>query len=179
MSTEYKLILESIKTVQNFPQTGVNFLDITPLLEDKYKFKTLIDSLAGLIEGIHFDSFLAMESRGFLLGSALSYKLNKGLIIARKPKKLPRQNEDEIAFKDYKLEYGSDRVEVIKSSLQKSKNIIIVDDVLATGGTASACKDLCIDLNVKVEAFLFLIELSFLKGRERLGNNKALSLIKK
>jgi adenine phosphoribosyltransferase len=154
-----------IRDVPNFPKPGVVFKDITPVLENAEAFRSLAQHLA---EKIHpqTDKIVAMESRGFILGAAVSQHLKCGLVIVRKPGKLPRETVRE----DYDLEYGKDALEIHKDSLKPGDKVTILDDVLATGGTARATEVLCSKLGAQILGSLFLIELSFLNGREKLQN---------
>lgn len=166
--------LEShIKKVPNFPKPGIEFLDISPILGEPKLFYHLVELMENKLEGVSFDKLVAIESRGFLLGSALAYKMKKGLVMVRKPGKLPGETISE----SYDLEYGTDKLEILKSSLSPNEKVVIIDDVLATGGTAKAVANLCNKLNAKLQASLFFIELSFLNGRSKLDQNSTLSLI--
>ncbi len=160
-----------IKTVPDFPKKGIQFKDITPVLENGEAFKALAKLIA---ENIHksTDKLVSIESRGFILGAAVSQHLSCGLVLVRKPGKLPRETVRE----SYALEYGTDSLEIHKDALKPGDRVTIVDDVLATGGTASAVEKLCNHLGAQVLGSVFMIEIEFLKGRTKLAH-PALSLI--
>lgn len=163
---------EFILDVPNFPREGIVFKDITPLLESPDAFKAFIDHMKELIPQ-DVTKIVSIESRGFILGAALAYSSGRGLVLCRKPGKLPRETYSET----YQLEYGQDSLEIHKSSLSKEDKVFIVDDVLATGGTAQATIQLCESSGAKVSGLCFLAEISFLNGREKLGGYKATSFI--
>lgn len=152
-----------IREVPNFPKTGVMFKDITPILENAEAFRSLVGHLAECVSP-DTTKLVAIESRGFILGAAVAQHLSCGLVIVRKPGKLPRPTVRET----YDLEYGTDSVEVHQDSLLPSDKVTIIDDVLATGGTAAAVENLCDHLGAKVLGSVFFMELTFLKGRGRL-----------
>ena len=151
--------------VPDFPKKGFTFIDTSKVIEDGYLFKELVGELCEKVSNCVFDKVLAVESRGFILGSALSFKMSKGLVLVRKKGKLPGPTIQ----RKYNLEYGSDQLEVLKSSVKKGERVIIIDDILATGGTINAVCQLAKDLGASVEALLFFIELGDLKGRETLS----------
>lgn len=154
---------ESIIDVPNFPKAGIIFKDITPLLENPAAFSQVIDSLRKLLpEGT--EKLVAIESRGFIFGAALAQATGLGLTLVRKPGKLPR----ETVSHTYALEYGEDTLEIHRTALRAGERVVIVDDVLATGGTAQATEKLCTSMKAEVAGFLFLMELSFLNGRDKL-----------
>ena len=155
---------ESIRDVPDFPKQGIIFKDITTLLKDKAAFHKTIDMLGEHYKGKQIDQILAIESRGFIFGSVLAYQLGTGFIPVRKPGKLPHHTEKVI----YELEYGSDSLEIHKDAFQKDQRVLIVDDLLATGGTAAAVAKLVERLQGHVVGFSFVIELTFLNGREKL-----------
>lgn len=152
-----------IVDVPDFPKKGVLFKDITPLLEDPKAFHSLIQTMGQHIPK-SVTKLVGVESRGFILASALAFHMGKGLVLCRKPGKLPREKHAE----SYDLEYGTDSLELHKSSLSAHDQVLIVDDVLATGGTAAAVAQLCEKSNAHVEGFLFLMEIGFLKGSTKL-----------
>jgi adenine phosphoribosyltransferase len=154
-----------IRDVPDFPQRGIVFKDITPLLRDAKSFKNAIDYMAEPLRSREFDAFIGIESRGFIFAAALAYELGKGHIPVRKPGKLPAKTVQV----SYELEYGSDTLEMHADAVHAGQRIVIVDDVLATGGTARGVADLVEKVGGKVEALSFLIELDFLKGRDRLN----------
>lgn len=155
---------QSLRIVPDFPKPGIEFLDISPLLEDPAEFKNLLKALAQACENIEFNKIVAIESRGFILGSALAAKLEKGFVMVRKKGKLP----GETVSNTYDLEYGTDTIEMLPTSLEKNEKVLVLDDVLATGGTAAAACELVEKLGATVSACLFFIELDFLKGRDKL-----------
>lgn len=164
MSTPLSRALSLIKDVPDYPKPGVLFKDITPLLADGIGFKTIIDELARHIRSLPLgiDAIVGIESRGFILGGALAQSLGIGFVTVRKPGKLPR----DVHRKDYALEYGFDALEIHKDLLAADKNVVIVDDVLATGGTALACHELVELTGATTVAHLFLLEIGFLAGRD-------------
>src|SRR5919205_420696 len=152
---------ELIREVPDFPVKGILFYDITTLLKDRLGFATLIDALSEYYLDKKPHLVLGIEARGFIFGPALAYRLNAGFVPVRKPGKLPAQT----ARWDYELEYGSDTLEVHKDAIQPGQSVIIVDDLLATGGTAQATTKLVESLGGKVASLSFVVELDFLKGR--------------
>lgn len=163
-----------IRDIPDFPKEGILFRDITPLLQDAAAFENSVNQLAGLLEGQDIDYLVGIESRGFIFASALSMKMQKGFITVRKPGKLPFTRIQE----SYDLEYGSDSLEIHDDSLKDGKNVVIVDDLLATGGTALATGNLIKQLNGNIVGYLFLIELTELEGAGKLGTENVWSLLK-
>jgi adenine phosphoribosyltransferase len=162
-----------IRDVPDFPKPGILFKDITPLLADGRALAATVDHLAEPFLGA-VDLVLGIESRGFILGAPVAYRLGVGMAIARKPGKLPY-----LRFKqEYQLEYGTDSLEIHQDAIAANRRVLIVDDLLATGGTAQAAIGLVGLLGGKVVGCAFVLELGFLKGRERLANTKCLSLIR-
>lgn len=155
---------EYITTIENFPINGIQFRDVTTLLSNKDGFKLAIDTLNEQIRNIDYDLIVAIDSRGFLFGSVLGYLNNKGIVLARKPGKLPRETEKI----EYKLEYGTDALEICKDDIPYGAKVIIVDDLLATGGTSKAVGDLITNMGGNISCYLFLIELDDLGGRNLL-----------
>lgn len=164
---------KAIREIPNFPQKGILFYDITTLLKDAKSFQRTIDIFGNRYVDRNIDAVLAIDARGFIIGSALAYKLGKGLILVRKTGKLPYKT----VRASYKLEYGVDEVEMHKDSVKKGDRILIVDDLLATGGTASAAIELVRKSGGKVIECAFVIELLGLKGRERIKPCPVFSLI--
>jgi adenine phosphoribosyltransferase len=162
-----------IREVPGFPKKGILFYDITTLLKDKVGFASLIDQLSEHYIGKHIDLVLGMEARGFIFGPALAYRLNAGFVPVRKPGKLPAAT----AKISYELEYGSNTLEIHKDAIQKGQRVIIVDDLLATGGTAAATVDLAKSLGGDIAGLGFVVELDFLKGREKLSQYDVFSLL--
>ena len=165
-------ILSHIRNIPDFPHQGILFKDITTALKNKETYKAIIDNLYDIVKDIEFDYVVAIESRGYLLGSPLAYQLNQGLIMVRKPGKLPAPVERI----EYGLEYGKDVLEIHKDALKKGDKVLIIDDLLATGGTVNATIKLVQKLGATVEACLFLIELKDLSSKANI-NTKVLSLI--
>ena len=155
-----------IRDIPDFPKEGIIFKDITPLLSNPVAFKQVIDTLRDRYKNNRVDQVVGVEARGFIFASALAYALGCGVVMVRKPGKLPYKTFQ----KKYSLEYGEDSVEIHQDALKKGQNVIIIDDVLATGGTLAACIEL-INKNFEVDLLEvgFLIELDFLKGCENLG----------
>ncbi len=168
------LIKSKIREVKDWPQKGVNFKDITPLLADKEAFSLAIDHIASFYFGKKIDKVVGIDARGFIIASVLAYKLNAGLAIIRKKGKLPR----ETVSKEYVLEYGLNAVEMHKDSILPGEKVLIVDDVLATGGTMKAAVELVKELQGEIVGIEFLIELCYLNGREKLQGYNANSLAK-
>src|ERR1700735_253657 len=162
-----------IREVPDFPKKGILFYDITTLLKDKLGFARLIDALSANYIGKEIDLILGMEARGFIFGPALAYRLNAGFVPVRKPGKLPA----ETAKVSYELEYGSNALEIHKDAIEKGQRVLIVDDLLATGGTAVATAQLAEGLGGQIAGLAFVVELDFLKGREKLANYDVFSLL--
>jgi adenine phosphoribosyltransferase len=162
-----------IREVPDFPKKGILFYDITTLLKDKLGFARLIDALSEHYIGKEIDLVLGMEARGFIFGPALAYRLNAGFVPVRKPGKLPAETEKV----SYDLEYGSNSLEVHKDAIKKGERVLIVDDLLATGGTAVATAKLASALGGQIAGLAFVVELDFLKGREKLRKYDVFSLL--
>ncbi len=162
-----------IADVPDFPKPGIVFKDITPLLENPAAFRAAIEQLAQRCEELQADSILAIESRGFIFGAALAQRLALPLELVRKRGKLPRRS----LSVSYELEYGVDHLEIHEDALKRGGRYLIVDDVIATGGTAAAVAELVTRQGGEVAACVFLIELTFLPGRAKLGDRKIVSLI--
>jgi adenine phosphoribosyltransferase len=167
------LLSEYIRDIKDFPKKGIIYKDISPLLKNPDAFKFTIDSFSKKIKDFNFDYIVGIESRGFIFAAALSLHLNKGLIPIRKKGKLPA----ETVSIDYELEYGTDTLEIHKDSLPSNSKVIVVDDLLATGGTISACEKLIKKINCEVIADLFVIQLSFLDGIKNLTAPNIIKLI--
>lgn len=164
----------TIRVIEGYPIEGVSFKDITTLLKDKEAFNYSLDLLEEALEGLEFDYILGIESRGFIFGAPLADRLNKGFVPVRKPGKLP----GEIEKISYDLEYGNNELEMHKDAIGKGDRVIIVDDLIATGGSAKAAAKLVETLGAEVTAFEFLIELEDLNGRDVLKDYKVISLVK-
>jgi adenine phosphoribosyltransferase len=163
-----------VRLVPDFPKKGIVFRDITTLLQDAQSYQRVIDLMAHRYIGRDIDLVLGVEARGFIIGSALAYKLGTGVIIVRKPGKLPYRTQKVT----YQLEYGEDTLEIHEDAIRPGQKVLIADDVLATGGTVAACIDLVKALGGEVVECAFLMELEGLKGRERLAPYEAFSLLK-
>ncbi len=164
-----------INEVQDFPREGIVFKDINPIYKEPKKWNELMMPLQRLISTINPDYIAGIESRGFISASALAFKLDVGFIPIRKPKKLPGK----VIGVNYKLEYGEDRLEIQRNSIEKGSKIIVIDDLLATGGTARAAGTLIREAGGNLIGFAFLVELTELQGRDKLGTNIIIeSLIK-
>ena len=162
-----------IRDVPDFPSPGILFKDITPLLADPRAFHIVLDSIAERYIGEHIDAVVGIEARGFIFGGALAARLNASFVPARKPGKLPAST-DRVS---YRTEYSVAELEMHRESLVEESRVVIVDDVLATGGTAKAAADLVRRQNAHVVGYAFVIELTFLGGRERLLPVKAESVL--
>jgi adenine phosphoribosyltransferase len=162
-----------IREVPDFPAKGVSFKDITPLIEDGSALCAAVDRMSEVTEKIDYSRILSAEARGFVLGTALAYRARKGLILARKPNKLPR----ETISATYELEYGTDSLEAHADAIPPGSRILVADDLLATGGTARAMCQLVENAGGIVAGVAFLIELTYLSGRDRLAPYEVVSLI--
>lgn len=159
-----KTVKDYITTIPDFPEEGILFRDITTVLQDAEGFKLAIDEYIKLLEGLDFDVICGAESRGFIFGAPIAYKLNKPFVPIRKKGKLPR----ETVCASYALEYGTAEIEMHVDSIKKGQRVVIIDDLIATGGTVKACCELVEKLGGTVERILFLLELKGLNGRETL-----------
>jgi len=164
---------QHIRHVPDFPKAGILFYDITTLLRDPQGFKATIDTLSMPFEGQGIDVVVGIESRGFILGGAVAQRIGAGFIPIRKPGKLPAKAIKEI----YDLEYGKDALEVHEDALEPGQRVLIVDDVLATGGTASAAAQLVKRLGGSLYGLAFLIELLFLNGKSKLAEENVFSVL--
>ena len=162
-----------IRTVPDFPKPGILFYDITTLLKDKNGFAQLIDAFAAYYIGKEIDLVLGIEARGFIFGPALAYRLNAGFVPVRKPRKLPAAT----AKVSYDLEYGTDSLEIHMDAIEPGQRVLIVDDLLATGGTMQATVQLVRQLGGEIVGLGFAIELDFLKGRQKFSEYNVLSLL--
>jgi adenine phosphoribosyltransferase len=162
-----------IRDIPDFPKPGIVFKDITPLLRDAQGFKRALDLMQTTVAAWKPDLLLGIESRGFIFGAALAYNMGLGLLIARKPGKLPYEC-DKIS---YDLEYGSATLELHKESIQPGQRVAVIDDLLATGGTAAACARLIEGQQGVVAGHAFVVELAFLKGRDKLAPAPVSSLL--
>ncbi len=163
-----------IREVPDFPKPGILFYDITTLIKDPVGLHRSADSLANLYAGRHVDRVVGIEARGFIFAPMVAYRLNAGFVPVRKPKKLPA----ECARVSYALEYGQDSLEVHRDAISQGQDVLIIDDVLATGGTAAAVAQLVESLGGRIVGIGFLIELTFLKGREKLSRYNVQAVLK-
>ncbi len=174
MTDPAKIDLKSyLRDIPDFPKPGILFKDITPLLSAPEAFGAAIDRLADHYRGRSIDTIAAAEARGFIFGAPLALRLNAGFVPIRKPGKLPYAT---VAM-EYQLEYGKDRLEVHSDAFAKSHRILLIDDVLATGGTMRACCDLVKQAGAELVGCAFILELSFLHGREKLAPIDVFSLV--
>lgn len=172
-NADIKEIQSHIRTVRDYPKPGISFKDLTPLIEDGAAMHTAVDAFAKSVKPIDYDLILSAEARGFVFGTALAYRVKKGLILARKPNKLPR----ETISASYELEYGTDSLETHADSIKPGSRVLVADDLLATGGTAKAMCELVEAAGGIVAGAAFLIELGYLDGREKLAPHEVISLI--
>lgn len=168
-----KKIEEYVRNIPDFPEKGIIFRDVTTVLQDAEGLKLAVDSMIRLLDGVDFDVVVGTESRGFIFGVPIAYALGKPFVPVRKKGKLPCET---IAAK-YDLEYGSAEIEMHKDSIQPGQRAILVDDLIATGGTVEACVKLIEELGGEVVKIVFLMELAGLKGRDRLKNYDVASVI--
>ena len=162
-----------IRSIRDFPVKGIMFRDITTLLKEPDAVNKTLKELMTFTHGIKIDKVVGIESRGFIFGSLLAQKLDVGFILARKPGKLPAETESE----SYELEYGTDKIEIHRDAISKGDKVLLHDDLLATGGTATATAKLIEKLGGEVVQTSFVIELTFLNGREKLKDYSVKSII--
>ena len=168
------LLKTKIRNVPDFPKPGILFYDITTLLRDREGFHDVIEAMAEQFHGQGIDLVIGIESRGFILGGAVAEALGAGFVPVRKPGKLPARAVKEA----YALEYGTDALEIHEDAVHPGQKVVIVDDVIATGGTAKATASLVRRLGGTVHALAFLVELEFLKGRDRLAGETIHTVIR-
>lgn len=173
LSKDCEQLKKLIREVPDFPKKGILFYDITTLLKDKLGFAMLIDALAEHYLPKNVDLVLGMEARGFIFGPALAYRLNAGFVPVRKPGKLPAAT----TRVEYELEYGSNVLEIHKDAIEKGQRVIILDDLLATGGTAEATAKLAKSQGAEIVGLGFVVELDFLNGKEKLKPYDVFSLL--
>jgi adenine phosphoribosyltransferase len=171
--TPAEFLRSRIREVPDFPKPGINFYDITTLLRDPEGFKTAIESLSAPFAGAGIEIVVGIESRGFILGGAVADRLGAGFCPIRKPGKLPAATRRE----SFSLEYGTDAIEIHTDAIHPDQRVLIVDDVLATGGTARAAASLVKGLGGALQGLAFLIELDFLRGREKLTGEQVTSVL--
>lgn len=160
-----KKVEDYVRTIPDFPEKGIMFRDITTVLQDADGFQLAIDEMQKFLEGVDFDVIAGTESRGFIFGTPLAYNLHKPFVLVRKKGKLPAETVEET----YDLEYGSATIEMHKDAIKPGQKVVLVDDLIATGGTIEAAAHLVEKLGGEVVKMLFLMELEGLNGRERLG----------
>ena len=168
-----KALEEYVTAIPDFPEKGIIFRDITTILQDKDGLRLAIDGMAEKLEGVDFDVIAGPESRGFIFGTPLAYRTGKGFVMIRKKGKLPRETISE----EYELEYGKAVIEVHKDAIKPGQKVVLVDDLIATGGSAAASIKLIERLGGKVVKVLFVIELKGLNGRAKLSGYDVESLI--
>jgi len=172
---EGKQYLQSlIREVPDFPKPGVNFKDITPLLQDPRGMRLAVDLMGAPFEGEGVDVVLGIESRGYLFAAPLAYKLGAGLALVRKPGKLPYKKRSA----SYALEYGTDTIEIHEDAIHPGQKVLLADDLIATGGTATAALELVQKAGGTIVAFTFLVELAFLPGRDRLAPHRVNAVLR-
>ena len=169
-----KTVADFITSIPDFPKPGILFRDVTSVLQSPEGFRLAIDGLAGMLKGVDFDAIAGTESRGFLFGAPVAYALGKGFVLIRKKGKLPRATISE----SYDLEYGTAAIEVHADAIRPGQRVVLIDDLVATGGTIAATAKLVERLGGTVVKMLFLIELVDLGGREKLAGYDIDSLVK-
>ena len=168
-----KALEDYVTTIPNFPKEGIMFRDVTTILSDKDGFKLAIDGLIEKLKDVDFDLVVGSESRGFIFGAPIAYAMDKGFILVRKKGKLPRATYSE----DYELEYGTATLEMHQDAIKKGQKVVIIDDLIATGGTTEAIIKLVEREGGEIVKIGFVMELEGLKGRERLSKYDVFSLI--
>ncbi len=168
-----KSLKKTIREVPDYPKKGILFYDITTLIRNPRAFAQALDTMSGRYIGRGIDAVLGVESRGFIFGAAMAYRLGAGFIPVRKPGKLPA----EVLRETYALEYGEDTIEMHRDAVEPAQKILLVDDLLATGGTAAAACNLVEKAGGEIVECCFMIELAFLEGRRKLGSRKVFSLM--
>lgn len=171
---ENKKLSDMIRSIEDFPEKGILFRDITTALKDKEGLRLIIEDFTKRYSNKGIDYVLGADARGFIFGAAIAYNIGAGFIPARKPGKLPAKT----IKAEYSLEYGTNSIEIHEDAIKEGSNVLIVDDLLATGGTAEAMVKLVESSHAKVYELAFLIELEDLKGREKLHGNKVYSILK-
>ncbi|WII08330.1 adenine phosphoribosyltransferase [Methanomassiliicoccales archaeon LGM-RCC1] len=168
-----KQLADYVTTIPNFPKEGIMFRDITTILQDPEGLKMAIDQLIDHLKDVDFDVVVGSESRGFLFGAPVAYAMGKGFILARKKGKLPR----EVISQEYDLEYGTATIEMHKDSIKPGQKVVIIDDLIATGGTTEAIVKLVERLGGEIVSMGFVLELAGLKGREKFAKYNPFALI--
>src|SRR4051794_26927595 len=173
MATDASWLKDHIRDIPDFPKPGVVFKDITPLLADVDAFRFTVDAIADHFAGSEVHKVVGVEARGFMIAAPVAYRFGAGLIPVRKPGKLPHEIERE----EYELEYGTDLLEIHRDGVQPGERVLIVDDVIATGGTAAASARLVERLGGTVIGLAFLLELEYLHGRDRLPGRRVEAVV--
>lgn len=168
-----KSVKDYVLTIPDFPEPGIMFRDLTSVLQDADGFQLAIDEMLNLLDDVDFDIIAGAESRGFILGTPLAYNLHRPFIPIRKQGKLPR----EVVWQEYELEYGSAVIEMHRDAIKPGQKVVLVDDLLATGGTMAACAKLVEELGGEVVKIIFLMELEGLRGRDKLVGYDVSSVI--
>lgn len=168
-----KTVKDYVLTIPDFPEPGIMFRDLTSVLQDADGFQLAIDELLKLLEGQDFDVVVGAESRGFILGAPLAYRLHKPFVLVRKQGKLPR----EVVRQEYELEYGSAVIEMHRDAVKPGQRVVLVDYLLATGGTMAACAKLVEEVGGQIVSMLFLMELKGLNGRNKLAGYDVRSVV--
>lgn len=169
-----KTVADYITTIPDFPEAGIMFRDITTVLQDADGFALALDELAALLDGVEFDAIAGAESRGFIFGAPLAARLHKPFLLIRKKGKLPR----ETVSREYALEYGTAEIEMHVDAVKKGQKIVLVDDLIATGGTIKAAAELVEQLGGEIAKIIFLVELCGLNGRDTLKGYDVASVVK-
>lgn len=165
---------KTIREIPDFPKPGINFYDVSTLFRKAEAFRTAVDTMVERFRGETVDAIAGIEARGFVLAAAMAYRMETGLILVRKKGKLPAETEGE----SYSLEYGTAEVEMHRDAVEQEQRILVVDDLLATGGTAAATGRLVRRLGGRLQGYAFMVELDFLSGREKLDSDNIFSLIR-
>jgi adenine phosphoribosyltransferase len=165
---------QTIREIPDFPKPGINFYDVTTLFANPPAFQAVVNKMVEKYRGEKIQAFVGIEARGFILASAMAFSLGTGLQLVRKPGKLPGA----VLSEEYDLEYGTNKVEIHEDAIEAGDRVVIVDDLLATGGTAVATGKLLERLDARIIGFAFMVELGFLKGRDALEGNNIFSLIR-
>ena len=174
MPTDTAWLDDHVRVIEDYPQAGVTFRDITPLLRDPRAFGATVDAIADHYVGAQIDHVIGIEARGFIVAAPVAYRLGAGFVPVRKAGKLPWA----VAREEYKLEYGTDKLEIHRDAIHPGERVAIVDDVLATGGTASAALRLVEALGAHVVGLGFIIELTALDGRSKVASRDVMSLLR-
>ena len=164
----------TIREVPDFPKAGINFYDVSTLFRNPDAFRSVVQRMVARYRGEKLDALAGIEARGFLLAGAMALELGVGVILVRKPGKLPAEVDGE----DYDLEYGSARIEIHRDAVAHGDRVLVVDDLLATGGTAAAAGRLLERMGARIEGYAFMVELSALEGRNRLGGGGVFGLLR-